>query len=151
MAFEIVGAGRSRAGVTTRKFWGLTGATGSPTNGPRAPRASACTGMPWPMRHARVRVRGSVGRCGGAHVASSAMPHSPTNVGFAQCRLFCYTFIGASPINIHRPVSTLIGLPVSRVPSPLRFWKFPGKTEGVWCSILFLSSFPRENREFPCV
>ena len=29
-----------------------------------------------------------------------------------------------------------------RVPSTLRFRKFPGKTEGVWCSIL-------ETREFP--
>ena len=36
-----------------------------------------------------------------------------------------------------------------RVPSTLRFRKFPGKPEGVWCSILFLSSFPRETREFP--
>ena len=36
-----------------------------------------------------------------------------------------------------------------RVPSTLRFRKFPGKTEGVWCSIRFLSSFPRETREFP--
>ena len=30
-----------------------------------------------------------------------------------------------------------------RVPSTLRFRKFPGKTEGVWCSLL-------ETREFPC-
>ena len=36
-----------------------------------------------------------------------------------------------------------------RVPSTFRFRKFPGKPEGVWCSILFLSSFPRETREFP--
>ena len=32
-----------------------------------------------------------------------------------------------------------------RVPSTLRFRKFPGKTEGVWCSILFLSSFPESE------
>ena len=36
-----------------------------------------------------------------------------------------------------------------RVPSTLRFRKFPGKSEGVWSSILFLSNFPRETREFP--
>ena len=30
----------------------------------------------------------------------------------------------------------------TEVPSTLRFRKFPGKTEGVWCSIL-------ETREFP--
>ena len=31
-----------------------------------------------------------------------------------------------------------------RVPSTLRFRKFPGKTEGIWCSDL-------ETREFPCL
>ena len=64
------------------------------------------------------------------------------------------SLIGACAIYIERQIGLSEGFrqprgKPGRVPSTLRFRKFPGKPGGVWCSILFLSSFPRETREFP--
>ena len=61
------------------------------------------------------------------------------------------SFVGKGPAFFFRAEAWAVrGFPANKkenrlVPSTLRFRKFPGKTEGVWCSIWKLASFPESE------